>query len=110
MRRRSAACRSSGKQARQETTAAGTRHLVGRDEAPRHRRRRAAEVLGIAEADQSRIGRLGVELAREGAGFVPGVDVRRDLALDEAAHAGAKGSARGELVGVDGDAAIHART
>jgi hypothetical protein len=75
-----------------------------------HRRRRAAEVLGVAEADQAGVGGLGVELARERAGFVPGVDVRRDLALDEAAHAGAERVARGELVGVDGAARAHART
>src|SRR6185295_13247000 len=85
-------------QARHQAAAAGARDLLGRDQAQPHRRRRPAVRLGIAEADQPGVGGLAIELAREAAGLVPRVDVRRDLALDEAPRAGAE---RVELGGVE---------
>ena len=48
--------------------------------------RRAAVLLGKADAEQARGGGLAVELARKLLGLVPGGDVRRDLARHEAAH------------------------
>jgi hypothetical protein len=70
---------------------AGTRQLVGDDDAMERIRRRAAQLLGIADAEQAHLAGLGVERPRELAGLLPRLDVRGDLALDEAAEGGAEG-------------------
>ena len=74
------------KQARGQAAGACARELLGAGDAEEVVRRRAAVLLGEADAEQPRGRGLPVELARELARFVPGRRVRQDLALDEAPH------------------------
>ncbi len=58
----------------------------------------AAELLGVAQAEQADLGGARVQLARELLGFVPGVRERRDLLLGEATDLGTQG---GVLLGLE---------
>jgi hypothetical protein len=64
--------------------------------------------LGEAETEQPHIGSLAVEIPREGLRLVPVVDVRSDLARDEAPHGLAKVEVFGTIVGGIESEFVHA--
>ena len=77
---------------------AGEHHLLGGDEHVREVAARAALLGRVPDAEQSGLGRRLVELARELVGLLPGVRVRRDVRLREAADAVAE---LGVLLGLE---------
>ena len=68
--------------------------------------RRAALLLGVGEAEQVQVRGATVQLAWEGPGFLPRIDVRRDLGVDEGAHAVAEAF----VIGADFHGAISIST
>src|ERR1017187_7689313 len=69
-----------------QPAATGTRDLLGHDQMKKDVTRRAAVLLRVTDPEKADIGCLAVEIPRESLGLVPIIDVRRDLAPDEAAH------------------------